>query len=128
MAVERKDECVKPGMMCALVAAGHRPGMSRLHMCVDCRIDPSGSMTVMGEVASCLFWTRVPSNMKWLVAPELLMAEVGYWPVGVFDGWAETAARYCGAMHLVSFSVSSSKPVKRANWFAVTVKVAKSVE
>ena len=74
--VDRRDECVRPGTMCALVAAGHKLEMSRLHVCVDHRVNPLGSMIVIGEVASCLFQTGAPTTMKWLVAPESLMAEV----------------------------------------------------
>ena len=72
--------------MCALVASGHKPGTLRLHMCVDHRVNPTGSMILMSEVASCLFWTGALSTMKWLVAPESLMAEVGSWPVGGVGG------------------------------------------
>ena len=101
-------------MMCALVAAGHNPVMPRSHMCVDCRVDPSGSTIVMGEVASFLFRTGAPSTMKWLVAPESLMAEVGSRRDGRGTGSVESAVCVVGGKTSVSSPESSSKPDRRA--------------
>ena len=100
--------------MCAVVAAGRKPGISRLHVCVDCRVDPSGSMIVMGEVASFLFRTGAPSTMKWLVAPESLMAEVGSRRDGRGTGSVESAVCVGGGKTSVSSPESSSKPDRRA--------------
>ena len=64
------------GMMCAQVVVGQRLGTSMSHVCVDRRVDPSGSNMVMGSTASRLLWMGVPSMRKWLVALELLRANV----------------------------------------------------
>lgn len=68
----------------------------------------------MGEVARFLFRTGAPSTMKWLVAPESLMAEVGSWPDGGVAGSVESSVRGVGGMTSVSSSELSSKPDRRA--------------
>ena len=68
--VEISDECAIPGMMCASVMLFDNQGIARLHVCVECNLVPSGSVTVIGFVALRLFTTGAPSMMKWLVAPE----------------------------------------------------------
>ena len=60
--------------MCAQVAFGRSLVMSMSHVCVDQRVDPSGSNMVMGSTASCLLWMGAPSMRKCFVALELLRA------------------------------------------------------
>ena len=45
-------------------------GMSKLQVCVDCMVFPSGIVMVNGEVAIFLFVTGAPSTVKCAVAPE----------------------------------------------------------
>ncbi len=60
--------------MCAAVTAVGSHGISRLHVCVDCRVAPSGSVIVMGSKSTAMLMTGAPCTMKWLVAPESLIA------------------------------------------------------
>ncbi len=46
--MEISDEWESPGTMWARVAACGSPGMSKLHVWVECRTEPSGMVTVMG--------------------------------------------------------------------------------
>ena len=80
LAVDSNDAWARPGTMWACVASGRMSGKSRLQVCVDCNVAPSGSMMVMGLWSTCLLRTGAPSVMKWLVAPESLRA------VGVIGG------------------------------------------
>lgn len=48
--------------------------MSRLHVCVDRNVAPFGHVIVMGLLLTWILATGAPSVMKWLVAPESLMA------------------------------------------------------
>ena len=116
-AVERSDACVRPGTMWALVAFGRRPGMSISHVCVDWSVAPSGSMIVIGAVATCLLRTGAPCAMKWLVAPVSLMAVA--WLCGVVGGVAGPVS---------SSSSSSSKPVSILKRLGSVVGVAITVE
>lgn len=47
-------------------------------MCVDCRVEPSGSTMVSGCDAMRLLRIGASSTRKWLVVPELLMAQVSF--------------------------------------------------
>ena len=82
--MEMSDEWESPGTMWARVADGGSPGMSRLHVWVDCRTEPSGMVTVMGLLSSCLLMTCACARMKWPVAPVSPRAYcVGIGVVGV---------------------------------------------
>ena len=70
--VNRESSITKS--MCARVAMAGSHGMSKLQVCVDCNVAPSGSLMVMGLVSIRLLRTGAPSAMKWLVAPESLRA------------------------------------------------------
>ena len=80
--VEMSDEWERPGTTCAEVTVAGSHGMSRLQVCVDCSVAPSGSVIVMGFVSTLRLMTGAPCTMKWLVAPESLMACCS-WPLGV---------------------------------------------
>ena len=43
--------------------------MSRLHVCVDLSLDPSGKLIEIGLLAGCTFVTGVPGRTKFPVAP-----------------------------------------------------------
>jgi hypothetical protein len=47
-----------------------------LHVWVERIVAPSGNIIVIGLLSICLLTTWAPSQMKWLVAPELLRAVV----------------------------------------------------
>ena len=68
--IETREECDKPGTMCACVADVSSHGMSKLQVCVDCKVAPFGSVIVMGLVLCCLLMTWACSMMKWPVVPE----------------------------------------------------------
>lgn len=55
--MEIRDEWASPGTICARVADEGSPGMSRLHVWVDCSTAPFGSVTEMGLGSSCLLMT-----------------------------------------------------------------------
>ena len=83
--MEMSDEWESPGTMWARVADSGSPGMSKLHVWVDCRTEPSGMVTVMGFMSSCLLMTCACARMKWPVAPESPRAYcVGMGVVGLF--------------------------------------------
>ena len=83
--MEMSEEWESPGTMWARVADCGRPGMSRLHVWVDCRMEPSGMVTVMGLWSICLLITCACARMKWPVAPESPRAYcVGIVVVGLF--------------------------------------------
>ena len=67
--MEMSEEWARPGTMCAHVANEGSPGMSRLHVWVDRKIEPSERVTEMGFVSICLLMTCACSMMKWLEAP-----------------------------------------------------------
>lgn len=59
--VEMSDACASPGMMCVMVASCGSHGISRLHVCVDCRDVLSISMMLMmGHTSFLMFmaWAR----------------------------------------------------------------------
>ena len=68
--VEMRDECAKPGMMCASMPLCGNHGMSRLHVWVDQMVLPLGRVMVIGLIAGCLLMTGAPLTTKWPVAPE----------------------------------------------------------
>ena len=83
--MEMSDEWESPGTMWARVADCGSPGMSKLHVWVDCRIEPSGMVMVMGLLSICLLMTCACARMKWPVAPESPRAQcVGIGVVGLF--------------------------------------------
>ena len=57
--MEMSDEWARPGTMCARVANVGSPGMSRSHVWVERKIAPSGRVTVMGFLSTCLFHDEV---------------------------------------------------------------------
>ena len=69
-----RDECAKPGTICAWVAASPRPGKLRLPMCVDCIVSPSGSVMLSGCSALRLFSIGTLGSRKCAVAPESAIA------------------------------------------------------
>ena len=75
-AVARSEAWASPGTMCALVASCHSHSMSTLHVWVEQIVAPCGNVIMIGLVSICLLTTWAPSQMKWLVAPELLRAVV----------------------------------------------------
>ena len=101
--------------MCAAVTAVGSHGISRLHVCVDCRVAPSGSVIVMGSKSTAMLMTGAPCTMKWLVAPESLIACcTGSLFVGVVCAWCAL----CGVV-----SSSSSWSMRSAKELYVLVGV-----
>ena len=72
--VEMRDEWERPGTMCPAVTVAGSHGILRLQVYIDCRVTPSGSVIVMGFMSTAMLMTGAPCTMKWLVAPESLMA------------------------------------------------------
>lgn len=114
-AVARREACARPGTMCALVASWRSHGMSTLHVCVDLRVAPSGSVIVIGWRSSCLLMTWAPSIMKWLVAPESLSA-------------VAVVLRFSGGPSVGTWCSSSSSRESDAKWLMLRVDVAGVVE
>ena len=101
--MEMSDEWESPGTMWARVANCGSPGMSKLHVWVDRRTEPSGMVTVMGLRSICLLMTCAFARMKWPVAPVSPRAYcVGMGVVGLF---------------VVREGVSSSSLLRRAKRF-----------
>ena len=108
--------------MCAAVTEGGSHGISRLQVCVDCRVAPSGSVIVIGSVSTMMLITGAPCTMKWLVAPESLMACCsGMLLVGVVE--ALCAQLVVCMLLLLSSLASSSCSVSTANELKVGVGV-----
>ena len=110
--MEMSDEWESPGTMWARVADGGSPGMSRLHVWVERRTEPSGMVTVMGLLSSCLFMTCACARMKWPVAPVSPRA----YCVGMSGGGAVVGLSGVGG-GVSSSSSSSSSSLKRAKRF-----------
>ena len=72
--VKMSDACARPGMMCAAVMSCGSQEMSRLHACIDLRVEPSGSVMVSRIKSHLMLMTGELSTTKWLLVPELLMA------------------------------------------------------
>ena len=72
----KSDAVVMSGMICPVSIVGS-PGITMSHMCVDLILQPSGSLTVMGFMALCLFWHGAPFVKKKEVAPMSAMASDG---------------------------------------------------
>ncbi len=68
------DEWDNPGIMWASVTFAGSHGMSRLHVCVDVRIFPSGMVTCSGVTAGLMLIAGAFSVRKCAVAPVSLMA------------------------------------------------------
>ena len=47
--VAMRDECERPGTICAAVTVAGSHGIFRLHVWVDCKVAPSGSVMVIGS-------------------------------------------------------------------------------
>jgi hypothetical protein len=65
----------KLGMMWARQAAAGSAGMSNVHVCVDVTHSPLGSWATMGLVVGVMLVPGAVDVRKWLVAPELRMAQ-----------------------------------------------------
>lgn len=68
--VASNDVCDNFGTMWPAVMVSGSHGMSRLQVCVDCILLPSGKVILMGLIAICLFVTGASSCRKCPVAPE----------------------------------------------------------
>ena len=68
------DEWDNLGIMWASVMCAGSHGMSRLHVCVDVRIFPSGMVMCSGVMAGLMLIVGAFSVRKWAVAPVSLMA------------------------------------------------------
>ena len=65
-----RDKCANPGTMCVLVIACGDHGMSRLHVCVDHIILPSGSLIAIGNSAILMLTAGDPFMRKCEDAPK----------------------------------------------------------
>ncbi len=68
--VASNDVCDNCGTMWPVVISSGSHGMSRLQVCVDWILLPSGRVILMGFLATCLFVTGASSFRKCPVAPE----------------------------------------------------------
>ena len=50
------------------------PSVSRLPVCVDLSLDPSGILMEIGLLDGCIFFTGVPGSKEYPVAPVSAMA------------------------------------------------------
>jgi hypothetical protein len=62
-------------MMWARRAAAGSAGMSNVHVCVDVTRSPLGSRATMGLVVGVMLVAGAIDVRKWLVAPELRIAQ-----------------------------------------------------
>ena len=67
--IDISDECERSGTMCTSFYFSGMPSMSKLHMCVDLILDPSGILILIGLSAGCKLFTVVPGRKKWPLAP-----------------------------------------------------------
>ena len=73
-------------MICARFAFSGMPAISRLHVTVELSFDPSGRLTEIGLLASCILFTVVPGRAKCPVATvsamdsclDICIADVDY--------------------------------------------------
>ena len=68
------DEWDNPGIMWASVTFAGSHGMSRLHVCVEVRMFPSGIVACSGVMAGLMLTAGALAVRKWAVAPVSLMA------------------------------------------------------
>ena len=68
--VANNDVCVNFGTMWPAVVSCGNQGMSRLQVCEDSILLPSGNVILMGWMAMRLFVTGASAWRKWPVAPE----------------------------------------------------------
>jgi hypothetical protein len=71
---ERREWDARPGMIWAARASAGRSGRSRVQLCVDCTLSPSGRRAIRGSVAGTMLVAGASVVRKWLVAPELRIA------------------------------------------------------
>ena len=71
-----RDECARPGTMCAWEAASPRPGRLRLPTWVDLMTSPSGRVMCRGFSAMRLLAMGTLGRRKWAVAPESMIASL----------------------------------------------------
>ena len=60
----------RPGTMWSHFDLSGVSEMSRLHVCVDLCLDPSGRLMEIVFIAGCKFFTGVPGKKKCSVSPE----------------------------------------------------------
>ena len=77
MAMTESRECdASPGMMWAVWAPGGSLGRSRVQVWVNCTLSPLGRRAMRGTVAGMMLEAGALVVRKWLVAPELRMAQL----------------------------------------------------
>lgn len=104
--VATRDECANPGTMCASVMASGSHGISRLHVCVDLIMDPSGNLMESGEFVGLSFLTAAPFTRKCAVAPESKMAySIGFLFSSVLPS-EDTSSSVSSAVVVVALSHS----------------------
>jgi hypothetical protein len=74
--MDRREECVRPGMTWARVAESPRPGRLRLPTWVDWMTSPSGSVMLSGCSALRLLLMGTFGRRKCAVAPESAIASL----------------------------------------------------
>jgi hypothetical protein len=89
--IEIRDPEASGGKMCAVRADGGSWGSSSSVACVDCKWEPSGSMTVMPGLATCLLQYGALLARKCPVAPVLAMMGVVVVAVGGLFGGEEAS-------------------------------------
>ena len=82
--VAMREVCESFGTMCPDVMSSDSQGMSKLQVCVDLIVFPSGSVMLMGCFATLMFVTFASACMKCPVAPESDMPMVMF-AGGVFS-------------------------------------------
>ena len=68
--VEIREECCRPGTMCASVISFGSQGISKLHVCVEYMMLPSGNFIATGNSAGFTLTNADPSTRKCDDAPE----------------------------------------------------------
>ncbi len=75
--VARREACERPRTMWTAVMASGSHGMFRLQVWLDEMMLPSGRVTLMGFLATCLLVTGASATRKCPVAPESDMPMAG---------------------------------------------------
>ena len=68
--VEIREECCRSGTMCASVISSGSHGISKLQVCVEYIMLPSGNFIAIGKSADFMLTTADPSARKWDDAPS----------------------------------------------------------
>ena len=62
MLIKMRDECARPGTICASFSVSEMPSMSMLHVCVDLSLYLSGRLSEIVMIDGCKLFTGFPES------------------------------------------------------------------